>query len=128
MKKNHILISGLITAIVTAAIVITWGFTLEERAEFLSPDKKHKGIISRYRHLNFTFRAFPGSGSDYPCFLSIYDVDTGKNMGTAPVGMATWAHDLVWTKTGARIPVASGPEWDFSQGTCAGRPDHGTKM
>lgn len=99
-------------------IILFWAFFKEEVERFKSPDNKYEAVIQRYRHLNVTFMAMPGSGSDYSCFLSIYETDSNKHMGTAPVAVACWARGVIWTKEGAYIDARPGPEWDFGKHTC----------
>lgn len=95
-----------------------WSFSKEECDRFKSPDGAYEAVITRHRYHKFT-PSHPGSGSDYSCFLSIYDTN-GAHMGTAPVFMAALIYnDLVWTANGAYIDIRpDGPEWDFGQKTC----------
>jgi len=104
--------------LVTISAGIPWGLSKEEITRFRSPDNKYEAVIERHKHLNFTFFALPGSGSDYPCFLSIYEVENNKHMGTTPVAMACWAYGVVWTEDGAYIDARPGPEWNFKKHTC----------
>ena len=106
-----------ITIVFTCSILI-WSFSKEERGRFLSPDGKYEAVVTRNRHLSITFMALPGSGSDYPCLLSIYEKRTNQHMGTAPVFIASLAFNVIWEKDGAYIDVKPGPEWDFQNRTC----------
>ncbi len=115
-KQSLLIISLVFTIILVTAAV--WGFSKEEVTRFKSPDGKYEAVIRRYRHLNLTFHALPGSGSDYPCFLSIYAIKSNKHMGTTPVAMACWAYGVVWTNDGAYTDARPGPEWNFKKNTC----------
>ena len=99
-------------------ISLFWAFSKEERDRFDSPDGKYTAIILAHRHTAYTFVVFPGSGSDYSCFLSIYERETGRHMGTAPVFTAGHARGVVWQDEGAYIDLRPGPEWDFKNRTC----------
>ena len=127
MNKKQLI--GLAVPLVAVAILILlWAFSLDERARFLSPDERYEAVITCYRYNDITFRAGPGSGSDYPCFLSIYEKETGEHMGTAPVFMASLAYDVVWTEDGAYIQARPGPEWNFVEKTCTYIDDRGNEV
>ena len=127
MDTRQLIWLGVFLAVV-AFLVGLWAFSLEERARFLSPDGKYEALITRYRHNAITFQTGPGSGSDYPCFLSIYEKESGEHMGTAPVFMAALAYDVVWTVDGAYINARPGPEWNFVDKTCTYYDVRGEKV
>ena len=96
-----------------AAVALFWGYSKEEVRRFRSPDGRYECVVTRYRYEHFVSR-FPGQGSDYSCFLSIYD--STRNCGTIPVPMAWMVEDLEWEESGASIKVVG--EWDFENRKC----------
>ena len=127
MKAKLLICIG-VPLVTIALLIYKWAFSLEERARFDSPDARYEAVIERYRYNNITFRPGPGSGSDYRCFLSIYEKESGEHMGTAPVFIAAWAYDLVWTEDGAYIQARPGPEWNFVDKTCTYIDERGNEV
>ncbi len=58
--------------------------------------------------------SLPGQGSDYSCFLSIYE--DGTHCGTIPIPIAWMVDDLRWSDSGASLTAVG--EWDFESRTC----------
>lgn len=97
-----------------AGLILLALFSKEETRRFKSPDGRYECVVTRYRYENF-IPGMPGQGSDYSCFLSIYD-ENGKHCGTIPVPMAWMVHDIKWTESGASLTAIG--EWDFANQTC----------
>ena len=65
----------------------------------------------------------PGSSSDKPCFVEIFD-DRQGSLGEIPVDMIQIA-GVDWTEGGAEIPSAG--EWNFKKGYCYYWDEDGNK-
>jgi hypothetical protein len=99
--------------LIMAGAAALWAFSKEEVRRFKSPDGQHDCVITRYRYESITPR-FPGQGSDYSCFLSIYE--GARHCGTIPIPIAWMVDDLSWEGTGASLTAVG--EWDFQSQTC----------
>jgi len=111
-KRILLNISLLFTLAIVAGLL--WAFSKEDCYQFKSPDGIHDCVVTRYRYESLIPRT-PGQGSDYSCFLSIYEGDI--HCGTVPVPISWMISDLSWDTSGASIPCLG--EWDFLSKTCS---------
>lgn len=109
------LLSSKICLILIAIIfgILIWAFSKVEVYRFYSPNRCFECVVKRYKYKNLIPK-FPGQGSDYSCFLSIYKKQ--ELCGTIPVAMASMINDLEWTENTASIRTIG--EWNFSDETC----------
>jgi hypothetical protein len=110
--KRILFRTSLIFAIIAGSGML-WVFSKEEVNRFKSPDGRHDCVITRYRYESLMPR-MPGQGSDYSCFLSIYEGDI--HCATIPVPIAGMLSDLRWEESEAYITAVG--EWDFLSNTC----------
>lgn len=102
---------AIIITIATLSIVTVGLLTLEApHSEFQSPDKKYRAVV-RTKFISGLFPAMPGQGSDSPGSITLYDANTGKNLGKRKLDMLQRAHEIEWTDDGAKIKFV--PEWKF---------------